>query len=341
MYHNPKSNAEFYHKDTTPSAQVDRKHHFIFLLLPGANMLDFIAAIEPLRVANSILQDRIYSWATVSENGQSVLCSNGIQFPVDAKIPLTTKSDCVVVCSGDVGYQAATDETLSWLRRHVRFGGTVATLSSGAFTLARAGLVRSDLLTIHWSLIPVFEETFTDLECNFARNTKSEKQFYCAGGISSLDLSLSFIQADFGQTIAMEVAEICLHDFDATLTRIQRQPLSVRVGSRHPAMLKVLERMNETIQSPVSMDEIIKNISISKRQLERLFKRYLDTTPACYYRNIRLDRAQCLIQGTDLSILEIAIATGFSSPTHFSKLYKKRFGVKPGSGRVPPTRRVK
>jgi transcriptional regulator GlxA family with amidase domain len=134
MYHNPKSNAELYHNGTARSAQVDRKHHFIFLLLPGANMLDFTAAIEPLRVCNALKSESIYSWAMVSENGAPVLCSNGLSFSADGGLPSTQATDHIVVCSGDTGYMEATGQTLQWLRKcRVAFKGemTSSTKSMG------------------------------------------------------------------------------------------------------------------------------------------------------------------------------------------------------------------
>jgi transcriptional regulator GlxA family with amidase domain len=332
MYLIPKSSPEFNGTAPVRSLLVGRKRHFIFLLLPGANMLDFSAAIEPLRVCNTLNEEPVYSWSVISENGAPVVCSNDITFPVDGKLANTQPADQVLVCSGDAGYLDATEQTLQWLRKHARFGGAVAGVGTGAFTLARAGLAH-DMLTLHWPQIPVFEEMFPDLECITDRTMAGKAISFSAGGSSSLDLILEKIQEDFEDETAERVAELCLHEFDGNKTRTQRYPISKRVGSRHPAILNIVRKMEQSIQSPISLDDLIDGENISKRQVERLFSKYLGTTPSRYYRNLRLERARSLLKGTDMSVLEVAIATGFSSVTNFSKLYRVHFGTRPSTDR--------
>lgn len=333
MYLDPKSAAGFRCDEAPCAAETAGIRHFQFLLLPGANMLDFTAAIEPFRVLNSLTAAPAYSWSVVSETGEPVACSNGISFPVGGRLAAARQPDCLVVCSGGTGYMEASAQTLQWLRRHVRFGGAVAAIGTGAFTLARAGLAADADLTLHWSLFPVFEETFQDINCRNAR-TLSGDTFSCsAGGSASLDFALSAIQEDFGFETARRVAEFCLHDFGTDHSRAQRHPVSKRVGSRHPAIVSLVNKMEQTIHSPVPLSDLVREESISMRQIERLFKRHLETTPLQYYRNLRLDRARALLLGTDMSILETAVATGFASVTNFSKHYCRRFGERPTADR--------
>ncbi len=309
------------------------RRHFHFLLLPGANMLDFAGAMEPLRVANGLFREPVYSWTLVSETGGPVRCSNGVSFPVDGKLGDTSPSDCVVICSGSTGFLDAGPKTLQWLRRHMRFGGRAAALATGAFTLARAGLVKSDGLTLHWSMVPVFEELFPELDCLNTRTMLDDAISYSAGGSCSLDVTLSIIEEDLGYSCAQGVADVCIYDYGSNDGRNQRQSISKRVGTRHPSFVNILKKMEELIQEPASLDELIADEPISKRQVERLFSKYLNTTPMRYFRDMRLDRARKLLQGTDMPIIEIAAATGFASVNNFSKHYRLRFGRRPHSDR--------
>lgn len=333
MYLAPHSKATFGGDDVSIAAKASVKRHFRFLLLPGANMLDFSAAIEPLRIVNSLRSAPEYGWSVVSENEHPITLSNGISFPVDGALPDTEAADVVVVCSGDSGFLDAGPKTLHWLRRHARFGGEVAALGTGAFTLARAGLAKSAKLTLHWAQIPVFEETFPDLECMSYRSVSEGAMSYCAGGSACLDLTLQVIQADFDHATAQRVAEFCLHDFDNEVSRTQRVTIAKRVGSRHPAITNIVRKMEKAIHTAPQLDDLIDGENISRRQVERLFKRYLGTTPSHYFKNLRLERARCLLMGTDMSIMEVALATGFSGHSSFSKLYRKRFGECPSSDR--------
>jgi len=337
MYLDPQSNAEFRGQSSLHSAQAARKRHFLFLLLPGAHMLDFTAAIEPLRVCNELKDEPVYSWAVISENGEPVVCSNSLSFPVESGLPSTKATDQIVVCSGNTGYLEATGQTLQWLRKHARFGGSLASVGTGAFTLARAGLAKDAQLTLHWSHIPVFEEIFPDVECASFRTMPGEAFSFGAGGGASLDLALSVIQGDFDDATAQQVAELCVHEFDSGLKRTQRQPVSKRVGCRHPAILSIIKGMEHSIQDPIALDDLVSQENISKRQVERLFSKYLGTTPSKYYRNLRLVRARSLLQGTDMSVLEVSIATGFSSVANFSKLYRRHFGQRPAADRNTAT----
>ena len=333
MYHDPAGATRFQGRCSVQSGQNPDGRHFLFLLLPGANMLDFAAAIEPLRVCNAVLDQKAYAWSVLSEDGLPVACSNGLQFPVDGAPERTRSADCIVVCSGDSGHLKASHRTLQWLRKHARFGGRVAALGTGAFTIARAGLANDKQLSLHWPHIPVFNAMFPEVACVSTRTVADKSVTSGAGGSASVDFALSAIQEDFDEATAQRVAELCLHEFDGNYTRAQRHPVSKRVGSRHPAVVNIVKRMEQSVQNPMTLEEIINEENISKRQVERLFSRYLDTTPAKYYRNLRLDRARALLQGTDMSVLEVAVTTGFTSTANFSKLYRARFGERPAVDR--------
>ncbi|MBO9446657.1 GlxA family transcriptional regulator [Ruegeria sp. R14_0] len=296
-------------------------------------MLDFSAAIEPLRTTNTVTGITAYTWSVITETGEPVTCSNGIDIPAQTGLCATRHSDYVVICSGNTGYLDARPETLQWLRRHSRFGGRLAAIGTGAFTLARAGLTNEAQMTLHWSLAPVFEEMFPRLDCLSARVLPDANVASSAGGTASLDLTLSVIEADFDNATAQKAADHCVHDFDCHRTRSQRQTLSKMIGTRNPAFLNILKKMEHSLQDPLPVDELLEDEKISRRQIERLFNKHLNTSPSRYYRNLRLDRARVLLQGTDLSIIDVAVATGFSSIDNFSKAYRKRFGERPTADR--------
>ncbi|NOD66051.1 MULTISPECIES: GlxA family transcriptional regulator [unclassified Ruegeria] len=312
---------------------IAQKRHFYFLLLPGTNMLDFAAAIEPLRAANLVTGETEYTWSVMTETGSNVMCSNGIEIPTETGLSMTRHADYVIVCSGYSGYLDALPETLQWLRRHSRFGGRVAAIGTGAFTLARAGLATEAQLTLHWSLAPVFEEMFPKLDCLLVRVVADDSLASSAGGTASLDLTLSIIESDFDSGTAQKVADHCLHNFDNHSNRSQRQTMSKMAGSRNPAFLSILKKMEDSLQDPIPVDELIREEKISRRQIERLFNKHLKTSPSRHYRNLRLDRARVLLHGTDLSIIDVAVATGFASIVNFSKAYKARFGERPTADR--------
>ena len=109
-----------------------------------------------------------------------------------------------------------------------------------------------------------------------------------------------------------------------------------RLGISHPKMLAVIGDMERHLEDPLPRSELACRASLSTRQLERLFRRYLDRTPTRYYLELRLARARHLLSESSLSILDVALACGFVSASHFSKCYRDFFGRTPRRERSTP-----
>ena len=98
---------------------------------------------------------------------------------------------------------------------------------------------------------------------------------------------------------------------------------------RNKHLARAIELMRDTLEDPISPAVIAREIGISTRQLERLFGKYLNTSPKKYFLEMRLDRARHLLLQTEMSIVDVAMACGFQSPGHFSRVYRINFGVTP------------
>ena len=98
---------------------------------------------------------------------------------------------------------------------------------------------------------------------------------------------------------------------------------------RHPKLSMVIQMMEENIEFPISPSVLAADVIMSTRQLERLFRRYLNRSPKRYYMELRLNRARNLLMQTDMSVINVALACGFTSPSHFSKCYRSHFGTTP------------
>jgi len=105
------------------------------------------------------------------------------------------------------------------------------------------------------------------------------------------------------------------------------------VGLFHENLIEAAALMEANIEEPLSLDEIAALVGVSRRQIERLFKRYVGQVPTKYYLDMRLGRARELLLQTAMSIMEIAVACGFQSPPHFSKCYRNLFGHTPSAER--------
>ena len=319
---------------------VDGPHSYGFLLVPKFAMMAFTSAVEPLRAANLLSGKQLYDWRVITRDGRPVRSSNGIELVADGPIGTAGRFSNVVVCSGLDAYLFDDKAVFAWLRRAAREGARIGALSDGSFILARAGLLDGYRCVIHWQCLPGFAETFPDIEVTSGLYHIDRNRFTSSGGTGSLDMMLHMIEADHGRDLAVAVAEQLMHerirdDFDR-----QRMPLRMRLGLSHPKIIEVVGLMEDNLEEPLSCVDLAERCGVSTRQMERLFRKYLGRTPRRYYLELRLARARRLLTQSSLPVMEVALACGFVSPSHFAKCYREQYNQVPKSTRLGQTRRA-
>jgi len=234
-----------------------------------------------------------------------------------------------VVCGG-INIQQHTDKaTLNWLRKIARQGRDVGSLCTACYVLAKAGLLNDYVCTIHWENMPAFSEAFPEIHLSGSLFEVDRDRFTCAGGTASLDMMLAMIAAQHGAALASAVAEQIIHSPIRHHSEHQRMSLPARIGARHPKLIGIIEKMEANLEEPLSPSILAREAGLSTRQLERLFRRYVDRSPKRYYLELRLKKARLLLLQTDMSVINVALACGFSSPSHFSKCYRAFYGRTP------------
>ena len=306
-----------------------------FLLVPNFSMVAFSCAIEPLRSANRMSGHELFSWVISSSTGETVIASNGVVVNTDGGSELLQDCRLVFACAGlDVKTQS-TKETLNIIRRLDRNGAIVGAICTGTYLMAAAGLLDERRCTIHWENIDGLAEEFPHLDITNELFEIDESRITCSGGTASLDMVLYLISQVHGQVLAAQVSDQFIHDRIREPSDRQRMELRSRLGVSHPKLLAVVGFMEQSLEEPLSQTELAQKASLSTRQLERLFRKYLSTTPTRYYLNLRLARARHLLRQTSMSILSIALACGFVSASHFSKCYREIYGKTPRAERTP------
>lgn len=322
----------------TGSAEATRPRSVGFLLVPGFALMSYASAIEPLRAANRLSGRDLYRWSHISLDGAAADASNGASILADRQVGDDLRLDVLFVCAGGNPARFDHKPTLGWLRGLAHKGVTLGGVSGGPYILARAGLLDGYRCTIHWEHVPAIVEEFPDLDVTRTLYEIDRDRLTCAGGIAALDMMHAVIEADHGHALAAEVSDWFLHSQVRLGSGPQRMNLRERYGISHPKLLKVLEQMERRIENPASREQLAAAAGISVRQLERLFATHLGATLGGHYASIRLDRAQSLLRQTALPVLEIAVACGFVSASHFSRSYKARFGRAPRVERSPVQR---
>lgn len=304
-----------------------------FCLVPEFSSIAFISAVEPLRLANRISNKDLYAWECYSIDGEPAVSSAGIEFSVQGKISDMPALPIVFTCGG-INIQKHTSPTIiSTLRRIASHGSDLGAICTGSHILAKAGLLNDCRCTIHWENLSGFQEDFPELDITSELFEIDRNRYTCAGGTASLDMMLSLISAENGHELALAVADQLIYHRIREGSERQRMELRARLGISHPKLLAAISCMEDNLEEPLSCSDLAVQVGLSTRQLERLFQKYLEYSPTRYYLGLRLDRARYLLTQTSLPIIEVALACGFVSASHFSKCHREHFGRTPSEER--------
>lgn len=319
-----------------PSSRQSVKRSIVFFLVPEFTMVAFATALDPLRIANRMLGYEAYKWRLASHDGKPVHASNGVICAVDGsldeerrKMAGPERPSMVIVCSG-VNVEAYSSKTaFAWLREEYNRGVAIGGLCTGAYVLASAGLLSNKRCAIHWENLPGFAEAFPKANV-FADLFEVDQNIYtCAGGTAALDMMLKLIGDDFDDGLVNRICEQVLTDRVRNPTDRQRLPLRARLGVQNSKVLTIIELMEANLAEPLSLIEIADEVDLSRRQIERLFRQEMGRSPARYYLEIRLDRARHLLIQSSMPVVEVAVACGFVSASHFSKCYRELYQRSP------------
>ncbi|GGJ83146.1 GlxA family transcriptional regulator [Pseudomonas matsuisoli] len=305
-----------------------------FLLLDNFTLMSLASAVEPLRMANQLSGRELFRWVTLSPDGRPVKASDGLQITPDVKFADAPTLDIVLVCGG-VGIQnAVSREHTSWLQLQARHGRRIGAVCTGSWALAKAGLLDGYDCSVHWECLAAMQEAFPRVAMTTRLFSIDRNRYTCSGGTAPMDMMLHLIARDHGHELSAAISEMFVYERIRNEQDHQRVPLKHMLGTNQPKLQEIVALMEANLEEPIDLDELATYVDVSRRQLERLFQKYLHCSPSRYYLKLRLIRARQLLKQTSMSIIEVASVCGFVSTPHFSKCYREFFGVPPRDERA-------
>jgi transcriptional regulator GlxA family with amidase domain len=307
--------------------------HFGFLTLENFSMIAFANAIEVLRMANYISKQPLYRWSVITLDGKPAAASNGLPVtptltPEQAGLP-----DILFVCGGIDIHEAVDEKLLSFLRQTARKGVMLGGLCTGSYALVKAGLVNGYRCAIHWENMSALREEFSKVIFTDGLFAADRDRFTSSGGTAPIDMMLHLTADRYGKALAKEISAQFILERVRDADHHQHIPIAARLGFSRKELIRAGELMEAHIEDPLPVDEIAAQVGLSQRQLQRMFKYYMNLSPVQYYLQLRLRRARELLLQSNISIMNITVACGFQSSCHFSKAYREQFGHAPSNER--------
>ena len=302
-----------------------------FLLLDHFTMIALASSIEPLRMANQLSAEELYSWQLISEDGLPLSARDGLSLTPDYSILNAPEFDLIVVVGGLDITRSFTAKQVSWLQQKARKGVHLGSICTGAYLLAHAGLLDGYNCSVHWECLTALQERFPKVNCNNLLFSIDRNRSTSSGGNAPMDMFLTMIARQHGVKLSNAVSDMFICERIRTESDQQRMPLRQlnNGGGCKPKLVDVIQLMENNLEEPIELDEMANFVSVSRRQIERMFHKYLDCSPSRYYLRLRLDRARQLLKQSNMSIVEISTACGFISTPHFSRCYRKHIGISP------------
>jgi transcriptional regulator GlxA family with amidase domain len=300
-----------------------------FVVLPQASLLALGAATEALAAANEWLDADVYTMRTLSLDGRPVRAAQGMTLAVAGGLEAAMHCDALHVLADAVPPQAHALHTM--LCDRAAAGATLFGIGGGALVLAEAGVLDGHRATLDAAHALSLAARHPRIVVSSNLYEIDRQRVTCGGGSTVIETMIAWLAQRHGDKLAQAlVAHFGLERLRAPEER-PRAPVAAGLGSSRLA--EAVSLMEANLAEPLPTEDIARLVGVSRRQLERLFKQHLDELPSRYYAELRLARARRLLQQSNQSILQVGLACGFSSGSHFSNAYRARFGHTPRDAR--------
>ncbi|OOC57113.1 MULTISPECIES: GlxA family transcriptional regulator [Nocardiopsis] len=307
-------------------------HEVVVVVFDGVQSLDVTG---PLEVFSGAAREpgACYRVRTASLGGGPVTCSNGLVLVPSAALEEVEGVDTLVVPGGE-GARRGDGALVEWLRGRCGDAGRVVSVCTGAFLLARAGVLDGLRATTHWAhcerLAREFPRVRVDPEPIFVRQGRVVTS---AGVSAGIDMALALVEEDLGRQVALTVARYLVVFLRRPGNQAQfSAPLSAQVAQR-PAVREVQHWVVEHPEGEASVEALARRVGLSPRQFARVFAREVGCTPGRYVERVRLEAARRWLEESDAGVVAVARRCGFASAEVMRRAFVRALGCSPAQYR--------
>ena len=300
-----------------------------FYVTPDFSPVGLFCAVEVLRTANRFMNTYSYGWEVCSPVGGMVASVNGIPIMTTNSADAHSRADKMIICSGFNPEEHCDANTLSWVRNLSRRGKQIGAISTGTYILAAAGVIGGRNCTIHIDNAASLRENFPTINLLDSVFEVDRGLLTCAGGTSAIDMMIHMVSTEHGEKFASDLAHQFQQDRVRNSQDYQSKFKNAVINAKAPRLARAIEFMSDNLDLPLQVNELADKIGISPRQLQRQFRKHTGRGPKEFYLNLRLHHGRLLLLQTQMPVVDVAVASGFLSHAHFTKLYRQEFGYPP------------
>lgn len=318
------------------------------VLYKNAQVLDITGPTEVFAQVNEALEKSdacdgpAYNISLVAEAKGSVVMSSGLKLFADESFKTyeSYNVDTLLVPGGSGVYQALLQEgLLSFVKVLHTSAKRVASICTGTFIIAEAGLLNGKHATTHWSRCKRLADKYPEIKVRPDNIYVKEGNLYSSAGVTAgIDLALALVEEDFGRDMALLVAKQLIVYMKRQGGQSQFSTHLARQSATVGFMQDTLEWINQNPSQSMSVDILAARCAMSERNFSRIFKKEIGITPGKYVEKMRVEYATQMIETQNLSLDSIAESSGFKSEEMMRRafvrqlnilphLYRKNFGV--------------
>ncbi len=311
-----------------------------FLLLPNFTLTAFSAFIDVLRLAadegDRSSQNRC-RWTVLGDGLAPVKSSCGVAVTPWADLDEADHFEYLVIVGGLLDPKPAIPQRVTrFMQTAARRGAALAGLCTGVFALLEAGLMarhkccvswfhRDDLIAAFPNVAPISDQIFV----------VDGKRLTCSGGMASADMAAWLVRKHLKGNFASKSLHIMLIDRARAPTSSQPHPALIKNISDNQVRRAVI-LMQQDMADPIHIESVAKALGLSRRQLERLFRKHLNMSPHTVAQELRLQNSLHAVLLDHFPMAQIALDHGFSDQAHFSRIFRARYGKSPSAMRKNP-----
>jgi transcriptional regulator GlxA family with amidase domain len=313
------------------------------LAYPGAQILDVTGPLEVFARTTRLLRDEGrrsrdgYSVEIVGLTRGPFPTSSGLLLHADHAFANVGRGiDTLLVAGGmSMGDYLADSSLLRWLRKQATHVRRLASVCTGAFFLAEAGLLAGKRATTHWASCAELARRYPDVRVEPDRLFVKEGSVYTAAGVTAgIDLALALVEEDHGREVALGVARVLVMFLKRPGGQAQ---FSAQLAEQLAAHEPVRELQTFILDHPhadLSVEALARRAGMSPRNFARIFARDVGTTPARFVSRARVEAARRLLEESSKSLEDIAAASGLGSPESVRRAFVRTLGVGPRAYRT-------